>query len=249
MYNITYTSEFITAISRFSKTLYEWTLTPLSVDFLEAIIQHPDKPNMMTWTSDNPNPELAAFEERMFSDTISRTKGYYLSIEDAEDTFSCYLGTAALILWNSKMQFISRTNSPVDNIVRKYISASLGEGVGYLCLLVAKEAIMVERFLNEIELSRSLTPKLPFSSSELEILRTAVGEKIGDTRIRLTMILALSLGRVSNKFGVHLTIYDFGEGIRNMIKRYVSSSTNELSNLFTEDLNNIMTALVVSKSN
>lgn len=238
---LTLTRGFLDTIARFSAVLHSWTIDPLTMKFLETISE--DRPRFPDWRSVNEDYELAAFEEMMVSDAILGTLDSVLTIDHAERTFSRYFSTAAVVLWAEELKLAS-TSSSEEAIMRRVLSSPPGEGVCSLCLYIAQDILMVKELVDEIEISRALTPRLPFTEEETATLMKIVKR---ESRLRLALCLAFSLGRLSSEFDVVLNIHDLEYGLYLIIGSYVASNDPAKNDRIANDLNLVVKALVISR--
>jgi hypothetical protein len=138
----------------------------------------------------------------------------------AYDIFCRCISNAADNLWS---HYFSATNTNdgrcLDNMLRERLFTAPGEGICYLCLLLASEIPITATFEEEIELSRELCPVLPFPDHLQNTLLKIVGK---EQRLRLAMCLAQNLGRSCNKLKLKLEANHFKSHFLDLLRELTS---------------------------
>lgn len=239
---------FVSAIRKYSRILYEWTRDNLTHDFLEAAMGPEPEYQVSDWPLDTDDYELGLLQHRFVADTFERLGQFnesYLNEDHADETFAIYLARAAARLWAEKLR-LSRLYSSThfDDLVRSVIATPPGPGIGYLCLSLASTTPINDTILNEIDISRKFSPELPFTREESAELMKMMKK---ETRLRLALVLATAFGRCCNKFKIRLEEQTFEQDFQRLIQHFILPPSSELSDLVRDDIGIIIDVLILSR--
>lgn len=240
--------DFVSAIIKYSRILYEWTRDNLTLDFLEAAMGPEPEYQVNDWPFDTDDYELEIMQQRFVADTFERVDPpdeSYLSEDHADDTFAIYLSRAAAKLWSNKLR-LSRLYSSThfDNLIRKVVTTPPGPGIGYLCLNLALSTPITDTILDEIDISRKFSPKLPFTSDESTELMKMMKK---ESRLRLALVLATAFGRCCDKFKITMTEKTFEQDFKRMIQCFILPPSPGLSDLVRDEIKLIIDVLILSR--
>lgn len=115
-------------------------------------------------------------------------------------------------------------NSYSDLLIRSRIMGPLNFGIGYFSLLVAKNVQLNSTLRLHIDVSRDLSPELPYTSDEKRDLIKIAGS---ENHLRLALLIAQEFSHNKN---MHLTLDNTQSGLFN----YLYMSTSEELEIFIE---------------
>jgi hypothetical protein len=123
-----------------------------------------------------------------------------------------------IFLWSKMAAQASHeySNYP-DFLIRRVLITGCPVGFGYFCLLVAKYVDWNDVLLVELEASKNLCPILPFRRDEKKLL-IEITET--ENRLRLALLLAMEIGRFSDKYSYFLTCELFPRAFINAFEQH-----------------------------
>jgi len=203
-------TEFVDAVHKCSLFLSRWKEPCLNL--FDRIVEkkYRWKPYDFPFTC-NDEIEYGLFGLILYSHAIFSEADIYhdqpLSLIHLYHAFVYFIYRIVLLEWK---EFASDanfdTNGYIDLLVREKVMRPPGLGIGYLSLLIAQNIELNSKLLSEIEISRELTPILPYKKNDKADLIKIAGS---EDRLRLALLLTRELGLICHKSSVNLTTLDF----------------------------------------
>ena len=239
--------EFIESVTKYCTVLRLWTQDDENWDFYCSLFRC-DPPYLIKDWPVADDFEMNLIQKRFVTETVIRegytNKDLYSKIHSGE-TFSSYVATAASELWREKLYASQLPGSLyLDSLIRKAFIRPLGLGIGHLCLSLAKETIMSEEMLDEIDTSRHLSPILPFTDEEK---RSLIRMTCHESRLRLALAFGHSLSRCCSKLEVTIEAATFKRDFQQLMEKLILMDDLDLFSLINQELRIIFDALLLSR--
>lgn len=148
------------------------------------------------------------------------------STEELYEIFCDYLANGIYRTWQDKL---SDYDGYLDLIIREVLLTPPGEGISYLCLSVAGEVYLTDPMRSEIDISKRLSPILPFREDELrallEISRT-------EDRLRFGLMMSHTIGKLCSSLKINLRAENFIQSFSKMLSKSKEHEVNFLIQTF-----------------
>lgn len=168
-------------------------------------------------------PSLDIIENKLVNRTFQRFYEIFGIIINKKDinTHNIYESFVEMILhlmncsWSKYIQESELdTSGYLDYVMRSSLIYPPGIGFSFLCLKIAATVELNPVMIEEIEISRLLNPKLPFSLDDEKSLLLVVTK---EDRLRLAMCLANEVGRAASKLKINVNTQYFNMSIWNLL--------------------------------